>query len=58
MIIILKYIKNNFKNIIRKIKNDFYTKSLDISKSIKTSWYILNSSIDPIQKDISKYHFT
>ena len=33
---IYKKFKNDLRNIIRKFKNDFYTKSLDKSKSIKT----------------------
>ena len=53
MIIILGYIKkykNDLTNIIRKCKKVFYTKSLDNSKSIKTTWSIVNSLINPIQK--------
>ena len=35
---IYKKYKNDLTNIIRKCKKDFYTKSLDNSKSIKTTW--------------------
>ena len=38
-------------NIIRKCKKDFYTKSLDNNKSIKSTWSILNSLINTIQKN-------
>ena len=43
--------KNYLTNIIRKCKKDCYTKSLDNSKSIKTTWSIINSLINPIHKN-------
>ena len=51
---IYKKYKNDLTNIIRKCKKDFYTKSLDNSKSIKTTWSIINSLINPIQKNHTK----
>ena len=55
---IYKKYKNDLTNIIRKCKKDFYTKSLDNSKSIKTTWSIINSLINPIQKKrIQKYQY-
>ena len=51
---IYKKYKNDLTNIIRKCKKDFYTKSLDNSKSIKTTWSIINSLINPIQKKNTK----
>ena len=47
---IYKKYKNYLTNIIRKCKRDFYTKSLDNSKSIKSTWFILNSLIMHIHK--------
>ena len=49
---IYKKYKNDLTNIIRKCKKDFYTKFLDNSKSIKTTWSIINSLINPIQKNL------
>ena len=51
---IYKKYKNDLTNIIRKCKKDVYTKSLDNSKSIKTTWSIINSLINPIQKNNTK----
>ena len=51
---IYKKYKNDLTNIIRKCKKDFYTKSLDNSKSIKTTWSIINSLINPIKKKNTK----
>ena len=51
---IYKKYKNYLTNIIRKCKKDFYTKSLDNSKSIKITWLIINSLINSIQKNHTK----